>query len=205
MGVSISIKSNYKKLDKSLDKLGRKQLPFAFAKTLNDTMKAVGKCTTARTYPQSFEARNKASFEASMFKGNAATWATKCRLSVTTEDRFDRGNLELHARGGTRLAKAGRIAIPTRYVKSRRGARGAPKRLRPRTVVDSAKGYLAEDTIYQRYGARGAQRRKLYILRRSVRMRKRVPFYEDAERITKKVSPQLFKRNFCKATETARG
>jgi len=204
LGVSISIKSNFKKLDKSLDKLGRKQLPFAFAKTLNETMKAVSKYTTARTYPQSFEARNKAFFEASMFKGNAVTWATKSRLSVVAEDRFDRGNLEHHARGGTRLAKAGWIAIPTRYVKSRRGGRGAPKRLRPRAVVDSAKGYLAEDTIYQRYGARGANRRKLYILRRSVRMRKRFPFYEDAERITKKVSPQLFKRNFRKAIETAR-
>ena len=147
MGVSISVKSNFKKLDKSLDKLGRKQLPFAFAKTLNDTMKAVGKYTTARTYPQSIEARNKAFFEASMFKGKAVTWATKSRLSVAAEDRFDRGNLELHARGGTRLAKAGYIAIPTRYVKSRRGTRGAPKRLRPRTVVDSAKGYLAEETI----------------------------------------------------------
>ena len=49
MGVSISVKSNFKKLDKSPDKLGRKQLPFAFAKTLNDTMKAVGKYTTVRT------------------------------------------------------------------------------------------------------------------------------------------------------------
>jgi hypothetical protein len=205
MGVSISIKNNYKKLDRSLDKLGRKQLSPAFAKTLNDTMKAAGKYTTARTYPQSFEARNKAFFEASMFKGKAVTWATKSRLSVAAEDRFDRGNLEHHARGGTQLAKAGRIAIPTGYEKSRRGARGAPKRLRPRTVVDSTKGYLAEDTIYQRYGARGGQRRKLYILRRSVRMPKRFRFYEDAERITKKVSPQLFRRNFCKATETARG
>jgi hypothetical protein len=70
--------------------------------------------------------------------------------------------------------------------------------------VDSAKGYLTEDTIYQRYGARGANRRKLYILRRSVRMRKRFPFYEDAERITKKVSPQLFRRNFRKAIQTAK-
>ena len=71
-------------------------------------------------------------------------------------------------------------------------------------MVDSAKGYLAEDTIYQRYGSRGANRHKLYILRRSVRMRKRFPFYEDAERITKKVSPQLFKRNFRRAIETAK-
>jgi len=73
-----------------------------------------------------FNAQNKAFFEASMFKGNAVTWATKSRLSVAAEDRFDRGNLEHHARGGTRLAKAGRIATPTRYVKSCRGARGAP-------------------------------------------------------------------------------
>ena len=71
-------------------------------------------------------------------------------------------------------------------------------------MVDSAKGYRAEDAIYQRYGACGANRRKLYVLRRSVSMRKRFPFYEDAERITKKVSPQLFKRNFRKAVQTAR-
>ena len=204
MGVSISVKSNFKKLDKSLDKLGRKQLPFAFAKPLNDTMKAVAKYTVNRTYPQSFATRNKQFFEQSMFKKKGVTWATKSRLSVTTQDQYDRGNLELHARGGTRFAKAGRIAIPTRYVKSRRTPRGAPTRLRPRTVVDSAKGYLAEDTIYQRYGARGANRRKLYVLRRSVKLRRRFPFYEDAERITKKVSPQLFKRNFRKAVETAK-
>ena len=129
MGVSISIKSNFKKLDEPLDKLGRKQLSFAFAKTLNDTVKAVGKYTTARTYPQSFDARNKAFFEASMFKSNAVTWATKPRLSVTAKDRFDRGKLKDHAPGGQRLAKAGRIAIPTRYVKSCRGGRGAPKEI----------------------------------------------------------------------------
>ena len=139
-----------------------------------------------------------------MFKVNAVTWATKSRLSVAAEDRFDRGNLEHHARGGTRLAKAIRIAIPTRYVKTRRGARGAPKRLRPRTVVDSTKGYLAKDTIYQRYGACGGQRRKLYVLRRSVRMPKRFRFYADGERITKSVSPQLFRKNFRKAIEAAR-
>ena len=33
---------------------------------------------------------------------------------------------------------------------------------------------------------------------------KRFPSYEDAERITKKVSPLLFKRNFRKAIEAAR-
>jgi hypothetical protein len=71
-------------------------------------------------------------------------------------------------------------------------------------VVDSTKRYLAEDTFYQRYGARGGQRRKLYILRRSVRMPNRFRFYENGEWITKSVSPQLFRKNFRKAIETAR-
>ena len=73
MGVSISVESNFKKLHKLLDKLERKQWPFAFSKTLTDTMKAVGKYTTARTCPQPLEAMNKAFFEASMFKGRAVT------------------------------------------------------------------------------------------------------------------------------------
>ena len=58
MGVSISVKSSFKKLDKSLDKLGRKQLPFAYSKTLNDTMKAVAKYTVNRTYPLSIDCGN---------------------------------------------------------------------------------------------------------------------------------------------------
>ena len=41
--MQINISSNYKRLSRSLDQVGRKQLPFAFAKTLNETMKAVEK------------------------------------------------------------------------------------------------------------------------------------------------------------------
>jgi len=38
VGVSIKINSNAKKISKRLDDLGRKQLPFAYATTLNDTI-----------------------------------------------------------------------------------------------------------------------------------------------------------------------
>ena len=41
--LAVNVSSNYKKLSRSLDRLGKKQLPFAFAKTLNQTMKAVGR------------------------------------------------------------------------------------------------------------------------------------------------------------------
>ena len=36
--MQINVSSNHKKLSRSLDHLGRKQLPFAFAKTLNQAL-----------------------------------------------------------------------------------------------------------------------------------------------------------------------
>ncbi len=80
--LAVNVSSNYKQLSRSLDQLGRKQLPFAFAKTLNQTMKAVGKNTVARTYPRAFDVRNKGFFKASMFTGDAVRRATKAKLRV---------------------------------------------------------------------------------------------------------------------------
>ena len=190
MVVSVTIKSNYRKIERSLDTLGRKQLPFAYATTLNDTMKAVKKFTIERTYPRSFQVRNKAFFKASVWGKGSVRWATKQNLVVSAEDRL--------GRGGQKKVR-GRVATPTRYVKARRTARGVPKRLRPRTVVDSAKGYLGGQSIYQTFGPRQSKRRLLYVLASNVTLRPRFPFYQDAERITKMTSSKLFKRNFRRA------
>jgi len=143
-----------------------------------------------------------------MFTGNAVKRATKTKLRVSARDRFDRGNLQLHATGGTKRARSGRIAIPSRFTKATRGARGVRKALRPRAVVDSPKGYIdtdgPRDAIYQRYGRGGSKVRLLYVLQPRARTRKRFRFYEDAQRITRQVSPQLFRRNFSQAIRTAR-
>ena len=205
--LTVNVSSNYKKLSRSLDQVGRKQLPFAFAKTLNQTMKAVAKYTVARTYPRAFDVRNKGFFKAAMFTKDAVRWATKTKLRVSARDRFDRGNLQLHATGGTKRARSGRIAIPSRFTKATRGARGVRKALRPRAVVNTPKGFIdrdgPRDAIYQRYGRGGKQVRLLYVLHRSAKIRKRFRFYEDAERITRSVSPKLFRRNFSQAIRTA--
>ena len=74
--------------------------------------------------------------------------------------------------------------------------------------MDSLKGFIdrdgARDAIYQRYGRGGSKVRLLYVLQPSVRIRKRFRFYEDAQRITRSVSPKLFRRNFSQAIKTAR-
>jgi len=75
-------------------------------------------------------------------------------------------------------------------------------------MVNTPKGLIyrdgPRDAIYQRYGRGGKQVRLLYILHPSARIPKRFRFYEDAERITRAVSPKLFRRNFSKAIKTAR-
>ena len=148
-------------------------------------------------------------FENSKKHGNAVEWATKTKLRVSARDRFDRGNLQLHATGGTQRARSGRIAIPSRYVGSRRLKSGKVKpALLPRAVVNTPKGFIdrdgPRDAIYQRYGRGGKQVRLLYVLHRGAKIRKRFRFYEDAERITRAVSPKLFSKNFSQAIRTAR-
>ena len=177
--LTVNVSSNYKKLSRSLDQVGRKQLPFAFAKTLNETMKAVVKYTVARTYPPAFDVRNRAFFKASMFTGTAVKRATKTRLRVSARDRFDCGNLQLHATGGTKRARSVRMAIPSRYTKARRGPKGVRKTLRPCAVVDTPKGYIdrdgPRDAIFQRFGRGGKQVRLLYVLHPSAKNRNTFP------------------------------
>ena len=203
MALAVTVKSNHKKFLRRMTDIQKKQLPFAYSLTLNDSMKAVKKYTVARTFPRAFDVRSPKFFQASMFGKGSVVWASKKNLKVTATDRLDRGNLEEHARGGAKRVRW-RVAIPTRYTKARRTMRGVPKRLHPRSVVESPKGYLEGDTIYQTYGAKGSKRRLLYVLKTGVRLRKRFPFYEDAERITRQVAPKLFKRNFARALKSAR-
>ena len=157
------------------------------------------KYTVARTRPRAFDIRNRAFFKAGMFTGTAVRRATKRKLRVSAGDRFDRGNLQLHATGGTKRARSGRIAIPSRFTKAARGARVVRKALCPLAVVDSPKGYIdrdgPRDAIYQRYGRGGGKVRLLYVLQPRARTRKRFRFYQDVEQITRMVSPKLFRRN----------
>jgi len=53
-------------------------------------------------------------------------------------------------------------------------------------------------------GQGGKRVRLLYVLHRSAKIPKRFRFYEDAERITRQVSPKLFRKNFSPAIRTAR-
>ena len=74
--------------------------------------------------------------------------------------------------------------------------------------MDCPKGYIdrddPRDAIYQRYVRGDDSVRLFYVLQPRARLRKRVRFYEDAQRITRSVSPKLFRKNFSQAIKTVR-
>ena len=133
--LTVNVSSNYKRLSRSLDQLGRKQLPFAFAKTLNETMKAVGKYTVARTYPRAFDVRNRAFFKASMFTGTAVRRATKTKLRVSARDRFDRGNLSATRDRWNQACTVRAHRYPVTVYQSDAGSQG-----RTQSVTSSVRG-----------------------------------------------------------------
>lgn len=201
--MDIKLSGNYRELEQRLNKIQRKQLPFAFSKTLNDTAKKVRKQIVERTYPRSFDARDKRFANATF----SIKFSNKRNLVAIVFDRLDRANLKLHAEGGIKRAKSGNIAIPSRYVKERRSGRGVRKSLRPRTVVDTPKGYIQRGprkAIYQSYGRKGANKRLLYSLKSFANIRKTFPFYEDANRTVDRHLQRSFNVNLRKALRSRR-
>ena len=202
-GISFNVTSDMKRFERKLNNFQKRQLPFAFSKTINDTIFAVRKRIVTRTMPRAFEIRNK--------RFVSATWrvdkSSKTKLAASLFDKLDRGNLRLHAEGGTRRSRSGSIAIPSRkWVQDKRTGKGVPKRLRPRNVN---KAYLEENKrgkfIYQEYGPKRNRKRKtLFTLKSSVRIDKSFPFFEDANKVARRQFDRRFSVNFKKALRTAR-
>ena len=199
--MEVKLASNYKQLERRLNSVQRKQLPFAFSKTLNEVAKRIRKRIVDRTYPSSFDVRD-GRFANATFR---IDYSSKRKLEARVYDRLGRANLKLHAEGGVKRAKSGSIAVPTQYVKGRRTGRGVRRNLRPREVVDSQKGYKTQRAIFQAYGPKGSKKRLMYSLVPSARISKRFPFYEDANKIVRKDLSRVFNYQLKQALRSRRG
>ena len=201
--MQMNVNSNFKQLNRSLDDIGRRQLPFAYSKTINDTMFAVRKHVVEKTYPKSFEQRNKRFFNAIL----RPKYSKKNDLHARIFDAVGREYLERHTKGGLKVGR-GNIAIPSTQTKSLRGATGRiPKRLAPRKLVDTPRGFIGkvrnQPAILQRASKKKPYPIKVvYLLEKTARIKKSFPFYEDAFRITRNMMPRFFKTNFNNAMRT---
>jgi hypothetical protein len=151
------------------------QLPFALASAMNTAAFEARTKLIEETWPAHVKVRDRNFLK---FALRVDQKATKRSLTVAITDRNSngRGNLILHAKGGTKPARR-LLAIPDRKV--RRGAKGVSANQRPAALPNS---FRKGDIIYQRYGAKGRKLRLMYTLKPSARIKADVPFHADFKR-----------------------
>ena len=203
--MDIKLSGNYRELEQRLNKIQRKQLPFAFSKTLNDTAFQVRKTVTGPTYNRAFDVKNR-KFAGQSFRVFKST-KRKLEASVTQVKvrQLYRGNLKMHAEGGVKRPRAGNIAIPSDKIKAKRTRTGRIGQAnRPRQLLEKPRTFIAvmpsgKRGIWQRRGKKRLPIDLLYTLDKSVRITKEYMFFEDGSKVVRK----KLQRNFSKAFDQA--
>jgi len=174
--IDINVKNNIKEFSRSLSRFQRKQVPFATAGALTSTAFDVRKEIVEKTWGRSFKVRSKP-FPKALFHVERAKAPWKLTASVVQV--LDRDFVGRHVTGGTKRATStGNLAIPLdqKLVKRKR------KRLVRGEFIEIKSGgntYLAK-----RKGRKRALE-FLYTLKPSAVIKKRFPFFTDAERIVR--------------------
>ncbi len=106
------------------------RLPAIFAEALNHAAFSTRKQLVQTTWPTHVKVYNPGFIKSAL----RVNQATENNLSVEIVDSKGRGNLALHAFGGTRTARSGNLAIPIE-MKAARGPKGIPAELRPRALL----------------------------------------------------------------------
>jgi hypothetical protein len=166
------VQFDYAELEKYATALGARadQIPYALSLALNRSADVTRNYLIKATWPGAVQQRNNSFIAASLTTKEAR--ASKQSLSVEIYDKLGRGNLKLHALGGTRTAKGTNIAIPVSSMQ--KTSHGVPTRMRPRNLANSFK---KDGMIYQK--TKGGRLRLVYSLKRKANIPKQVPFYED--------------------------
>ena len=209
MVVSLNIRDNIDQAIRRLNAIEKRQVPFATAGALNDTIKDVRKRIVEVTAPRAFTIRN-LRFISSQLR---MEFVTKRKLAAAIFDAKGRGQLELHARGGIKRPRGRHLAIPTEAVEAKRTASGRiPKRLTPRTVLAKAARRRAfivtfkggQQAIVRRIGKGRLPLEVLHLLERRARIPRSFRFFEDAKQVTKARFKRHFERRLRQALKTAR-
>jgi hypothetical protein len=177
-----------------------KQIPFAASLALNDVAFDIRKEIVEKTYPRSFEVRNK-SFPKTAFRVKKAN---KRKLEALIYDRTESQWLSRQAFGGIKRAQGGgRLAIPTYAVK--RTATGRVRALDTPTKLLNTKGFKVGKGVRQSIMKPVAGRVvPYYRLRKQARIPARFPFYDASHRVARHTYPKAMQRRLRWAIRTAR-
>jgi hypothetical protein len=153
-----------------------------------------------QTWPTHVQARNRSFLRAAL----RVQPARKHNLAVAITDVLNRGNLLLHATGGLRTPRRGRLAIPTWTIAYNRGPRGIRKNLLPRAIVDNTPRRALRITERGIFVGEGGRLHLKYSFHANAHIRRDVPFYEDFERFMVQEIEKAFPAAFERAMSTRR-
>lgn len=218
MATDFNITSNVKQWQKSLSTLGKKQLPFAVANTINDVLfKDVKPQITNTTFPKAFKTRAK-----NMARGvMRIKKAKKNKLVGEYSDVLGRTYLQdQHVDAKTKTPRTGKfIAVPVfkpgrRVSKRKRKGEHSPRSLladksrfflgragrgSTQSTAEGGSGVLG---IWER--VKGGKLRMWYRMIPRAEYDKRLNFYEDANAVTLKNFQRRFEKQLLRAVKSAR-
>ena len=202
--VRIDIKTDIDRLMRRIDKVGRRQVPFAMAGALNTIAFGIRREIVDRVGPESFELRDPRFLRAALVVDKAS----KRDLTAAVRDRLESSDLELHASGKVKYPFGRHVAVPTKHLLPKRGGRGVPKAWRPARVMEKPRVFKqrwkGQLYIFRRRTKRRYPIEPLYLLVPRAKMPKRFPFYERASSYFAARFPAEFNRKFEYAMRTAK-
>ena len=207
--MELNVKANYLELERRLDNFQRKQLPFAFANTLNDTAFAMRKQIVGKTFDRAFAVRDKRFAGQSFRVKKAKKRDLHASLYQVKIRGLYRGNLNLHAEGGIKKPRSGHLAVPSWQIKDRRRGRGVPDAWRARKVVNKSRTFVTTMPsgafgIWQREGKARLPIKRLYTFETAVKIDKNFMFFEDGSVIFRRDLGRNFNKQFDRAIKTAK-
>lgn len=214
--MQFNVASNISSFTKAMDAFGKNQLPFAYAKAINDTAKDVRGQIIEKTWPNDITQRNKNFMRAALTpisSRNPEVYATKRNLRAvigTTRVRMQRDYLQRLTEGGIKTPRGRHLAIPSNQNTVQRLSGGAVRKAdRPRQLLNRKRVFIqklaqsGDMAIMRRVGKDRYPVQMLYLLEPSGRIKKQFGFYDDANMTARRSIGKNFNRAFKMAKRTA--
>lgn len=179
--LTIDISDDVARVRRRMTTVARQELPFALALALTGAAFDIRKEAVERVGPDSFDMRDRRFLRAAL----RVEKATKANMTAKVYDALESSDLELHARGKVKYPFNGRrLAVPTKHLLPKRGARGVPKAWRPAQAMRKKRVFVnrwrGHEYIWRRRTKKRYPIEPLYLLVPRARMPRRFPFYERA-------------------------
>ena len=189
-----NVKGDLKPITKHLNRMQKKQMPFAAATAINDTLKQVVKAEQMQIVKR---LDRPTPFTVKAFK---IKWAKKHALHGEVVIKPAQWKyLKYQIEGGTRT---GKIGVPTTNAKLNKYGNIPGRR---KGLIRNKKQYMTDSGVWERYGGKRNPKAKLIVaFASSVTYNKRFPFKKIADGVARSQFQKNFKRSIKRAIATAR-